>query len=83
MRLALSPVAFVPGAMVTPANGDLFAGSPTKLMFAATSAAVSGEPSAQVMPRRRLKVAFVVVARHLSASPVTGFPAASTLSSES
>src|SRR5689334_22343970 len=83
VRVASSAVALVPGAMVSPAMGDLFAGSPTKPTLAATSAAVSGAPSEQVMPGRRVKVADVVVASHLLASPATGLPSADSPSRES
>lgn len=84
VRVASSAVAFVPGAIVRPAKGDLFTGSPTNTMFAATSAAVSGAPSAQVSPWRRVKVAAVVeVAAHFSASSGRGLPSALSSSRES
>jgi hypothetical protein len=56
---------------------------PMKLMFAATVAAVRGEPSEQVTPLRMVYVALVVVPDHFVASPGSGAPAGVKLISES
>src|ERR1700685_1995585 len=48
--VALSAVAVAPGSTQTPARLEAFLMLPMKLMFAATVAAVSGEPSEQVTP---------------------------------
>src|SRR4051812_30116925 len=62
---------------------DAFFGSPTKVMLAATSPAVSALPSPHVTFLRSVNVAEVGVACHLSASPATMAPFSSTLTSES
>ena len=81
--VALSAVAVAPGSTQTPARLDAFLMLPMKLMFAATVAAVSGEPSEQVTPLRMVYVALVVVPDHFVASPGSGVPLGAKLISES
>ena len=52
--VASSPVAVAPGGTQTPTRLLAFFTLPMKLMFAATVLAVSGLPSEQVTPLRRV-----------------------------
>ncbi len=77
-RFAASALAVVPGFTYRPVSGDLFFGSATNAMFAATSRAVSGVPSAQVTPGRTVKRAVVASPFHFSARPARARPSAVT-----
>jgi len=74
---AASASAVRPGGTNTPFSGDLFFGSVMNEMVAATSSAVSGLPSEQVTPLRRVKVTESGRTSHLSARAGTILPSAS------
>ncbi len=71
VRAVSSAFAVSPSGTTTPYAGDLTAGSVRCATFAATVLAVTGLPSAQVTPRRRVKVTEVGPTSHFSASPET------------
>lgn len=77
VRAASSALATAVTGTERPSIGDWFLGSAMWLYSAATSSAVSAEPSSQVTPGRMVNVAEVVVADHFSATPGTGEPSAS------
>src|ERR1700760_2757277 len=81
--VALSAVAVAPGGTQTPTRLLAFFRLPMKLMLAATVLAVSGEPSEQVTPFFRVKLALVVVPDHLLARPDSIAPVEVKLISES
>jgi hypothetical protein len=80
---ASSAVAVAPAGTKTPIRDEAFFGSPTNAMFAATWPAVSGLPSAHVIPLRSVYVTVVVSPSHFSARPATSVPSGPTLSRES
>src|SRR5690348_6488652 len=80
---ASSAVALAPAGTYRLIRVDEFLGSPTNEMFLATVAAVSGVPSAHVMPLRSVNVAVVLVDSHLSASPGSVLPSGAKPSRES
>ncbi|GAA4229170.1 hypothetical protein GCM10023075_36090 [Streptosporangium album] len=71
---ASSALTFTPGVTATPSSAEPLAGSAMKPKVAATSEAVSGEPSAQVTPSFRVKVAEVGVVIQAVASPGASVP---------
>src|SRR6478735_6811396 len=83
VRVALSAFATAVTGTEMPSIGDWFFGSAMWLYSAATSSAVSDEPSSQVTPERMVNFAEVVVADHFSATPGTGEPSASMCTSVS
>src|SRR5690606_24617569 len=77
VRAASSALVVTPGWTHRPSSGDWLAGSATKSTLAATSEAVSGLPSEQVIPSRRVKVTEPGSSCHDSASHGRSSPSSS------